>query len=140
MRPIRRPGQEMLEALDPRSDGERPPIQHFINDVTVLVFDTGGRQRNLDTTHITQLLARAGTPITVAPAATSRVTTAPAPTTAKAPTRKPARTTAPAPICAPSPMMTRPASTDPGDRCTKSPTSQSWSTMAPVLTTDARPT
>ena len=45
--------------------------------------------------------ARAGTPRTTSPGATSRVTTAPAPTSAPAPTRTPPSTTAPEPIDAP---------------------------------------
>src|SRR4029079_18990924 len=44
---------------------------------------------------------RAGTPATTDPAATSRVTTAPAPTSARAPMRMPPSTTAPEPIDAP---------------------------------------
>ncbi|HEY0416375.1 MAG TPA: glycosyltransferase [Gaiellaceae bacterium] len=47
------------------------------------------------------VLARAGTPATVSPGATSRVTTAPAPTSAPAPTVTPPRTTAPEPRLAP---------------------------------------
>src|SRR5207244_13526966 len=45
--------------------------------------------------------SRAGTPATTAPGATSRVTTAPAPTRACAPTRTPPSTTAPEPSEAP---------------------------------------
>src|SRR5439155_1063691 len=41
----------------------------------------------------------AGMPITVVPSGTSRVTTAPAPTTACLPTSTPGRTIAPAPMC-----------------------------------------
>src|SRR5207245_2284631 len=46
-------------------------------------------------------VARAGTPTTVSPRATSRVTTAPAPTSAPAPIVSPPRITAPEPIDAP---------------------------------------
>src|SRR5581483_5186241 len=45
--------------------------------------------------------ARAGTPATTASAATSRVTTAPAPTVARSPTVTPQRMTAPEPMAAP---------------------------------------
>src|SRR5204862_6280572 len=49
---------------------------------------------------------RAGLPSTVAPAGTSRATTAPAPSLAPAPTSTPFNTIAPIPIQAPSPMRT----------------------------------
>ena len=51
--------------------------------------------------------ARAGTPATTAPAGTSRVTTAPAPTSAPAPMRTPPSTRAPEPMLAPRSTVTR---------------------------------
>jgi hypothetical protein len=61
---------------------------------------------------------RAGTPATVAPAGTSRLTTAPAPTIAPAPTLTPPSRIAPEPIVAPSPTVTA--------SCSQSPVPASW--------------
>lgn len=58
----------------------------------------------------------------------------PAPTTARAPTRRPWITVAPAPMKAPSSTVTSPHSVAPGAKCTLRPTMQSWSMPALVLT------
>src|SRR5437660_1080439 len=63
----------------------------------------------------------AGTPTTVAQSGTSRVTTAPAPTTARDPIDTPGSTTAPIPMSEPAPTDTSPPRCTPGATCTKSP-------------------
>src|SRR5581483_10053547 len=65
-----------------------------------------GDDDDVDTAHVAAVGAarariRAGLPATTAPAGTSRVTTAPAPTSAPSPIVTPPRTTAPEPIEAP---------------------------------------
>src|SRR5205814_9962717 len=84
-------------------------------------------------------IGRAGTPTTVAPAGTSRVTTAPAPTTASAPTRIRGRTVAPAQIQPLTSTRTSPQSVAPGATPTPSASTHSWSTLARVWTMHWRP-
>src|SRR5690606_1240533 len=67
-------------------------------------------------------IGRAGTPTTVVPASTSRVTTAPAPTTAWAPTRRYCRICAPVPTRTASSSRTPPETLHPGLRAEASPT------------------
>ena len=66
-------------------------------------------------------MTRAGTPPTVAPGGTSRVTTAPAPTVAPSPIVTPPSTTARWPRNTPSPMVTGPVP------CTSDRSVRPWS-------------
>src|SRR3954452_13092265 len=77
---------------------------------------------------------RAGLPSAIERSGRSRVTTAPAPTTAWAPTLTSESTTAPAPIRAPAPTVTPPASTAPGPTEANSPSRAWWPMLAPRLT------
>lgn len=63
----------------------------------------------------------AGTPVTRQPGSTSRVTTAPAPMKAPAPTVMPCRTAALLPMVDPTPSWTDPSTFAPGKTETKSP-------------------
>src|SRR5690606_7361601 len=79
-------------------------------------------------------------PIHVAPSGTSLVTTLPAPILHHEPMFTRGRINALAPIIVPSPTEISPHKVAWGARCTKSPSRQSWSTEAPVLTITCLPT
>src|SRR6185503_8009773 len=81
-------------------------------------------------------MACAGLPATTAWSGTSRITTAPAPTTAKRPMRQPSFTTAPGPMCAPTPTWQRPETRAARPAKTKSATTLSW----PICAAGHRPT
>src|SRR5262249_48848788 len=110
-----RPGVDAAVAADPHRPGPPAPAVHQrIGAVQPAplpprhVVREGARQpvvgRAGSAAHRSSpsLTARAGLPANVAPAGTSRVTTAPAATRAPAPTRTPLRMIAPMPIQAPS--------------------------------------
>lgn len=82
----------------------------------------------------------AGLPTTVAPGATLRRTTAPAPTIARAPIVTPPIIKAPSPTKTPSSIVTLPAVRAPGDMDTWSPMILSWSIEHDVFRIQNRPT
>src|SRR5947209_4971477 len=88
-------------ARDARAERQQPQRQPRALEAGVPGHEHAPAGPEAGVEHAGYCRTRAGTPATVSPGATSRVTTAPAPTSARAPIRTPPRMTAPEPMLAP---------------------------------------
>src|SRR5207302_9228628 len=91
-----------FEAFDLVTENERGRFHHIVEGRVDFLSDRVVLRDEIDEGNYLECpFARAGTPTTVSPGATSLVTTAPAPMRARAPTRTPPMITAPEPSAAP---------------------------------------
>src|SRR5205085_10532542 len=114
-----------FESIDVRTERSDPiRVERFEQKAAFFAADV--RRRKINLVHVQRFLSRAGMPTTVAPSRTSRVTTAPAPTIARSPTRRYCRTCAPLPMRTSSPISTPPEMFAPGITTLARPMRDSW--------------